>query len=418
MLTRRLPVLERLRPAMRWGEPIAAAALAARDSERCGQIDGDRQPARERRLALVVFLEIEVRGDERAGERSPRLRFRVDQLLVEHSGYLERFEEQLVFALRVFLDLVEVQQLLPRIGELLVGGDDRYQGPEGQIALDHEVAADGIEEERRDLGNEIVGELDEELQAVDHHPDAIDFADPLGVVGALEPGRVMGVDLADSGCHLADPLGEGPRESDPLLLSRIEPLLQLGNEPHLDRIERDGGDAENGILDEHEDQQGDEHSALERRQRDRIADVAAEQIGLGNDGGHELSLRGPAKPRERETQHSDKEVVAQAPEHAFADDSAIHVEEVLEAAVDEHEPEERRTQQEEEFDLPELDAEDIDRKRRCVGVDRLVDDQLWKVKKEVEEWKRSHCQREQQDLLPLAVFEHELEDAGFHVRFR
>ena len=225
------------------------------------------------------------------------------------------------------------------------------------------------------------------------------------------------MDLADPGHHLSDPLGEGAGELYPLPLPRIELLLQLGDEPGLHRIQRDGGNAEHGILDEHEDQEGDEHPALERGKRDRVADVAAERIGLRDDRGDQLALRGPAEPLEREAQHPDEEVVAQAPEHALADYPAVHVEEVLEAAVDEDEPEEDRAQRDEILDLPELEAEDFHRKRGSVSIDRLVDDHLRQIEKEIEERKRNDRQHEQEYLLAHAVLEHELEDAGFHFRF-
>ena len=226
---------------------------------------------------------------EGARDRGARLRLGVDLLFVEHPRHLERLEEKLVLALGVFLDLVEVEELLPRVGELLVGGDDRHEGAEGQVVLDHEVAADGVEEERRDLGDEVVGELDEELEAIDQDPDPVDLPDPLGVLGPLEPGGVVGTDLADPAHHLPDALGERAGEPDPLLLPRVELALQLRDEPHLHRVQRDGGHSEDGVLDEHEDQQGDEHPALERGQGDGIADVAAERVGLRDDGGDQLA---------------------------------------------------------------------------------------------------------------------------------
>ena len=225
------------------------------------------------------------------------------------------------------------------------------------------------------------------------------------------------MDLADPAHHLPDALGERAGEPDPLLLPRVELALQLRDEPHLHRVQRDGGHSEDRVLDEHEDQQGDEHPALERGQGDGVADVAAEGVGLGDDGGDQLALRGPAEPRQREAQHAHEEVVAQAPEHALADDPAVDVEEVLEAAVDEDEREEYRAQDEEVLDLPERDAEDLGRERGRVGVDRLVDDQLRQVEQEVEERKRGNGQREQKNLLAEAVPEHELEDGRFHVRF-
>ena len=86
-----------------------------------------REPTGECRLALVLLLEIEIGGHESTRDRLSGLRLRVDLLLVEHPRRLERFEEQLVLALRIFLDPIEVEELLPRIGELLVGGDHRHQ---------------------------------------------------------------------------------------------------------------------------------------------------------------------------------------------------------------------------------------------------------------------------------------------------
>ena len=108
-------------------ETVAAAALAAHDREPRRKLGGEGEPARERRLAFVLFLEIEVAGDEGACDRHPRPRLRVDQLRIEHPGHLERFEEKLVLALGVFLDLIEIEELFPRIGELLVSGDHRHQ---------------------------------------------------------------------------------------------------------------------------------------------------------------------------------------------------------------------------------------------------------------------------------------------------
>jgi hypothetical protein len=62
--------------------------------------------------------------------------------------------------------------------------------------MDHEVAADGEEEERPELGDEVVEELDQELLLVDVKTDPEDFAQLLGEAGQLIGGGVVGPDVA------------------------------------------------------------------------------------------------------------------------------------------------------------------------------------------------------------------------------
>src|SRR5205814_8447925 len=65
------------------------------------------------------------------------------------AGGLELLDDLLVGDPRIFLDLVEVEQFLPRRGQVLVGGEDRHQRAERQTVLDDQIPAQRVEEERR-----------------------------------------------------------------------------------------------------------------------------------------------------------------------------------------------------------------------------------------------------------------------------
>src|SRR4030095_6099483 len=104
----------------------------------------------------------------------------------------------------VLLRRIPQQQLFPRIEDVLVCTQDRDQRTEGQAALDHEVAADRVEEERRHLCEEVVEELDEELASVDGDAEAEDRAEPVADVGGLEMKRVVAADFGGTGHRFAD----------------------------------------------------------------------------------------------------------------------------------------------------------------------------------------------------------------------
>ena len=66
----------------------------------------------------------------------------LDRELLDHLGVLDLHVETL---------LVPVDQLLDRARQVLVGRDHGDQGADVQAALNHQVAADQIEQERRHL---------------------------------------------------------------------------------------------------------------------------------------------------------------------------------------------------------------------------------------------------------------------------
>ena len=74
--------------------------------------------------------------------------------------------------------------------------------------MQREIAADQIEQERRDLGEEIVDEFDQELPLVDVVPDLEDAPEPRGDVGAFVVRRIVDVDGANAVDDFADPSGQ------------------------------------------------------------------------------------------------------------------------------------------------------------------------------------------------------------------
>ena len=133
------------------------------------------------RMQLPVLRgERQVDGAQLARERHRLGRVRALQRLVAQPGGIELGDHLLELDLRVPGQLVVVEQLLPRRVQLLVRADHRHQRAERQVARDHQIAADRVEEERAELRDEVVEELDEELLLVDLVADVEDDAELAG----------------------------------------------------------------------------------------------------------------------------------------------------------------------------------------------------------------------------------------------
>ena len=110
------------------------------------------------------------------------------------------------------------------------------------------------------------------------------------------------MDFLDARDRLADPFGETPNRPHPLLGERVDLPLQLRDQVDLQRVERDGGDAEHQILGEHEDENRQQRAALESRLRHGVADETAERLDFRGDHGDHLALRGAPEVRYGEAQ--------------------------------------------------------------------------------------------------------------------
>ena len=127
---------------------------------------------------------------------------------IEHLADRELLDDLRVLHLHVEALLVPVDQVLQRRGQLLVGGDDGDELADVEAAGDREVAADQVEDERRDLGEQVVDEFDQELPLVDVEADEEDLRQPAGDLGALPVRRVVDADAGDALDDLADAAGE------------------------------------------------------------------------------------------------------------------------------------------------------------------------------------------------------------------
>ena len=220
------------------------------------------------------------------------------------------------------------------------------------------------------------------------------------------------MDLLNAGNALANPVRQFADCLYPLLAKLVHPALQLRNDVALDRIERDCGGAEDRILHEHEDQNGQQRAALKSRQGDRIADEAAKRLDLGGDHRNHFALTDFFEMRQREAQDPGIKVVAQTPQHALAKLAAKDVDIVFEAPIDADEGEEDYAQQQQVRDLVELIPEQVTGK--VFSADGLVDDGFWKVERIIEKRERESGQYKKEDLFFLAVPEDEPENRRFH----
>ena len=113
-----------------------------------------------------------------------------------------------VFHLHVEALVVPVDQFLDRPGQILVGGDDGNQLADVQIAADRQYAAAEIEDEGRELGEEVVDELHHELPLVEVEADEKNPRQAVGNVRALEIGAVVETDVG----RPIDDLADAPRQ--------------------------------------------------------------------------------------------------------------------------------------------------------------------------------------------------------------
>ncbi len=388
---------------------LAAAALADDGDmtvDRHGKADPVENPA------AVVLGERQIGDRELAFECGIRVCGLVElQMRVDHSGRCELLDDLLVLDPRILLDLVEVEQLLPRRGQVLVGGEHRHQRAERQAAADHQIAADRIKEERGQLRDEIVKEFDEEFALVDFEADAVDRAEQMSEPGELEFDGVVALDVDDAGGGFVDPVGDLPDRADALLVELVDLALQPRDHVALDRVERDRRGAEHRILHEHEQDDRQQRPALESRRDERVADKPAQRLALGGDHRDDLSRRGLVELVERETQQPMIELVAEAPQHPLAELPLQGVDVIFERPVDKHQHQKYRGQHQADRGSVELEAEQ--RLREMMAADRAVDDRLRQFERIIKKRKRDQGQHQQPQLLAQAVAQDEAVDRRF-----
>ena len=138
-------------------------------------IDADFERNAVNQLRSRFPFEGQVGRAHRSGLRQLRLLDRSLALRRHHVVHRELLDHLGVLDLHVQALLIPVDQLLDRAGQVLVGGNHRHQRADVQAPHDHQITAHQVEQERRDLGQEIVEELDQELALIELEADAEDL---------------------------------------------------------------------------------------------------------------------------------------------------------------------------------------------------------------------------------------------------
>ena len=94
-------------------------------------------------------------------------------------------DDLVVLDLHVEALLVPVDQLLQGRRQLPIGADHGDELADVEAAAQGEIAADGVEQERRELGEQVVQELDHELPLVDLEAEVEELEEPLADLGPL-----------------------------------------------------------------------------------------------------------------------------------------------------------------------------------------------------------------------------------------
>ncbi len=328
----------------------------------------------------------------------------------------ELLDDLAVLDLYVHALLVPVDQLLHRARQVLVGRDHRDQRADVEAPRDHQIAANRVEEERRHLRQEVVEELHHELALVELEADVEDAAQPRRDLGALVVGGVVRVDLGRAVDALGDSPGEGARGELALAPQHQQALPQLRDDERLDADHAERDQAEREVLVEDEEHRRQRLAAEEQRRDQRLADEAAERLDLVLDHGGHLGGLDAAKARQREAQDVVEEPIAQAPEHALAHPALHGVDLELEPAVEHDQAEEDDRQGEQVGQALEVHAEPVGDRVLLEGValDRLVDDRLGQVERQVVDDHGRQHQRHDQELVALAVTDDEAEETAVH----
>ena len=103
--------------------------------------------------------------------------------------------------------------------------------------------------------------------------------------------------------------------------------------------------------------------------------------------------------RQREAQHPHKQVIAQPPEHALAQEALVDVDDVFEGLVDDDQQQEDGAECKQIFQLIEFKPEIG--LREIAALDRLVQDDLGQVQKDIEEGEGCDGEDQKDDLILL-----------------
>ena len=200
--------------------PVAAAGDDGDVAARIG-LKGDAVE----RLDPVLVGEGDALQGKRGRDRFDRLGPVTLQGWIQHAGRLELFDQLPILDAGIGHALVVFQELFPRRGEVRVGGQHGDQRAEGEVAANDQYAAHGIEKQRRERDQEVVGELHEKLLPVQPVPDIEDARQAVREMGQGIGRRIVGMDVVDARHRFAYAPRQLARPLDPFLAQQIDLAL-------------------------------------------------------------------------------------------------------------------------------------------------------------------------------------------------
>ena len=215
-----------------------------------------------------------------------------------------------VIAQRKLLHLGVVgQQLFPRRGQILERRQRSNKGTNRQLARQHQQSADQKEKERRQLGDEVVEELHEELLAIDQPPDLEQPTQPCADHSHSMTPTCVAPQCFGPGSNLDNLCSQLTDLLDPRLVEQVNPPLQARDQPGLQGDQRHRCQAEPDILDKEEGKDRQHLPGLQNRLGNGIPHDAAQGLRLGRDHRNQLTLgRSHVVAARKEQQARDQDV--------------------------------------------------------------------------------------------------------------
>ena len=210
----------------------ATVFIAGRgDRHACGRSKGDVNVF-EHHVAVRV-LHANVAEHHITVERWHFFRLTIKQRAIDHTIGGKPLHDGFPAQRHVCTLVVIGQQFFPRAGQVLVRGKCRHKGADRHFTLDREVATNRVEEEGRELTDEVVEKLHEELLLEDLKANGKEPAQPVREHRHSEAPPAVGAQRAGPCGAFANLSGQRADLDHAFLVQQVDLALQFGDEPSL-----------------------------------------------------------------------------------------------------------------------------------------------------------------------------------------
>ena len=230
----------------------------------------------------------------------------------------ELFDHLCVLDAGVHALLVPVDQFLDRTRQVLVGRDHRHQRANVEPPDDRQVTTHQIEQEWRDLREQVVQELDHELALEVLETDQEQTPKPGRELGTFVVRGVVGVYLHNSVHTFGDTAGQLARSNLPLTREHQKALAHLGNDDRLHQHHAKGHHSKIDMLEQNEEQSSQGLATQVQRRDQRLAHKTTEWLDFVLDHCRHFGRLDAPEVQYRKAQNAVEQVVTQAAQHAFA----------------------------------------------------------------------------------------------------